>query len=156
MSKIRNEDINEEIFSENKLMRQLVEELEIKVKTLELIKDKLIIILDDCKCDTNKGLKQEVQLLIDNYHKLNQLNNKSKQQKNNKTINKNNSKIKTLKKLKKSIENEEKSEIKAENNEKMIKSKTGSYVCDWIGCDFETNTKRRLILHQGIHRSGIH
>jgi hypothetical protein len=155
MSKIRNEDINEEIFSENELMRQLVEELEIKVKTLELIKDKLIIILDDCECHTNKELKQEVQLLIDNYHKLNQLNNKLKKDKN-KTINKKNSKIKTLKKLKKSIENEEKSEIKVENNEKIIKSKTGSYVCDWIGCDFETNTKRRLILHQGIHRSGIH
>jgi len=133
-----------------------VEELEIKVKTLELIKDKLIIILDDCKCDTNKQLKQEVQLLIDNYHKLNELNNKLKEEKNKKTINKKNSKLKTLKKLKKSIENEEKSEIKVENNEKIIKSKTGSYICDWIGCDFETNTKRRLILHQGIHRSGIH
>jgi hypothetical protein len=50
----------------------------------------------------------------------------------------------------KTIRNEQKTNFK--NKYKLKLSKTNCFVCDWIGCDFNTNTNRKLRLHQRIHK----
>jgi hypothetical protein len=150
---------NEEMFDEKDLMKELIQKLELKIKTLELIKDKLIVILNECKCNINEELKQEVQLLIDNYHNFDEIrvNEENQQNLNNfETKLKINLKSKTILK---SIKTEPKSELKVNKIENKVKkkyklklSKTNCFVCDWIGCDFNTNTNRKLRLHQRIHK----
>jgi hypothetical protein len=52
----------------------------------------------------------------------------------------------------KTIRNEQKTNFKNQNKCKLKLSKTNCFVCDWIGCDFNTNTNRKLRLHQRIHK----
>jgi hypothetical protein len=168
--------INNELENENELMRRLVDTLEFKIMALELIKDKLIFILNDCKCNHMLNERQEIKQLVQKYEDLKQrndtqLNNKSFINKNiskevminNNNNNNNNSNnecdncfVKTNE-INRRIETKNVDNNYSHNrdNNKLVKSKLKSMVdrfsCSWPGCDHKVDHKYQLKSHLLSH-----
>jgi hypothetical protein len=146
---------------------------------LELIKDKLILILDEFKscenCLKNNSLNYKSKEVLDLIQKYNDLknNNKNNLRKSERKksiineINENEIEVKANEKTKnvfnnnkrrrgrppkKLIKKEEKIEIK-DNKKELTKEEKKSYVCEWPQCSRVFNKKSQLVKHRFSHSS---
>lgn len=118
-------------------------DFEKKIKTLEKIKDKLIVILNQCKClSRNHVIRKEALSLVQNYHKLNNSN------KNNTQITCQSIEQKINKKRKKSLVVVDEDEDQEKKSRKVRVWDNEKCPCSWPGCEktFPTNNKLVFIL----------
>jgi len=141
--------INSKLNTENDLMKRLVNTLEFKIMALELIKDKLINILNNCKCNQMLIERQEVKELVDKYDHLKQQNDNQLKRESNESFIDNN--FDNNNHLKPQINNKNKVKKLDNKTKPKVVASNDRFPCSWPGCDLKFSAKYLLKSHLLSH-----